>query len=189
MTDDDQREPTTIADAEDAMHNVNLDQLQQTIDKAHTDPGALRQPVNLDGQWQTEQGNPQFRGTITYPAGEVEFACDFPPPMGGSGAAPNPLAYCLWGGIACYAMTYATEAAREGIELTALRGTITTEVDQTRALGVTDNPPVEQITWSLQVQANAPDEALDKLKDRADERCPGVDCMRNPIALTTELGR
>jgi hypothetical protein len=76
------------------VHNVNLDQLQQTINKAHADPGALRQPVNLDGQWQTEQGAAQFRGRITYPAGEVEFACDFPPPMGGSGAAPNPLAYC-----------------------------------------------------------------------------------------------
>jgi hypothetical protein len=38
------------------MHNVNLDQLQQTVDKAHADPGALRQPVNLDGQWQIAQG-------------------------------------------------------------------------------------------------------------------------------------
>ena len=169
------------------MHNVNLDQLQQTIDKARNDPGALRQPVDLAGQWQTEQGAAQFRGTITYPAGEVEFACDFPPPMGGGGTAPNPLAYCLWGGIACYAMTYATEAARAGIALTALRGTITTEIDQTRALGVTDNPPVEQVTWSLQVQADAPDAELDKIKDLADERCPGVYCMRNPIELTTNL--
>jgi uncharacterized OsmC-like protein len=168
------------------MHNVNLDQLQQTIDKARTDPAALRQPVDLDGHWQT-QGGPQFRGTISYPAGEVEFACDFPPPMGGSGAAPNPLAYCLWGGIACYAMTYATEAARDGIELTALHATITTEVDQTRALGVTDNRPVEQITWTLQVQADARDEELDKIKKRADERCPGVYCMRNPIALNTSI--
>jgi hypothetical protein len=125
------------------IHNVDLTELEQTIDQARNDPGALRQPVNLDGQWQTEQGSAQFRGTISYPAGEVEFACDFPPPMGGSGAAPNPLAYCLWGGIACYAMTYATEAARDGIELTALRGTIRTEVDQTRALGVTDKPPVK----------------------------------------------
>ena len=33
-------------------------------------------------------------------------------------------------------MTFATEAAREGIELRALRGVITTEVDQSRALGV-----------------------------------------------------
>lgn len=169
------------------MHNVDLIALEQTIDKARTDPGALRQPVNLGGQWHTEQGSPQFRGTITYPAGEVEFACDFPPPMGGSGAAPNPLAYCLWGGVACYAMTYATEAARDDIALTALRGTITTEVDQTRALGVTDNPPVEQVTWALQVEADAPDEMLQQLKARADERCPGVYCMTNPIALITEV--
>lgn len=169
------------------MHNVDLTALQQTVDKARTDPAALRQPVDLGGQWHIEQGSPQFRGTITYPAGEVEFACDFPPPMGGSGAAPNPLAYCLWGGIACYAMTYATEAARDDIALTALRGTITTEVDQTRALGVTDNPPVEQVTWSLQVEADAPDETLQQLKARADERCPGVYCMTHPVALTTEL--
>jgi hypothetical protein len=27
------------------MHNVNLAEFEQTIDKAHNDPGALRQPV------------------------------------------------------------------------------------------------------------------------------------------------
>ncbi len=169
------------------MPNVNLAALEQTIEKGRADPAALRQPVNLGGQWQTEQGAPQFRGTISYPSGEVEFACDFPPPLGGNGAAPNPLAYCLWGGIACYAMTYATEAARDNVALTALRGTITTEIDQTRSLGITDNPPVEQVTWSLQVESDAPDEALQQIKARADQRCPGVYCMRNPIALTTEL--
>lgn len=84
-------------------------------------------------------------------------------------------------------MTYATEAARDGIQLTALRGTITTEVDQTRALGVTDNPPVERVTWALQVEADAPEEALQQVKARADERCPGVYCMTNPIPLTTNL--
>lgn len=169
------------------MHNVNLAELEQTIDKARHDPGALRQPVELGGQWQIEHGTPQFRGTISYPTGEVEFACDFPPPMGGNGLAPNPLAYCLWGGIACYAMTYATEAARDDVQLAALRGTITTEIDQTRSLGVTDNPPVEQVTWSLHVEADAPDEVLQRVKARADERCPGVYCMRNPIHLTTQL--
>ena len=24
--------------------------------------------------------------------------------MGGTGSAPNPLAYCFWGGMACYAL-------------------------------------------------------------------------------------
>lgn len=107
--------------------------------------------------------------------------------MGGNGAAPNPLAYCFWGGLACYAMTYAIEAARERVPLTALRGTVTTEVDQTRALGVTDHPPVEQITWELDVEADASAEVIERLKTQADQRCPGVYCITNPIPLTTRV--
>ncbi|PZS20875.1 MAG: disulfide bond formation regulator, partial [Pseudonocardiales bacterium] len=38
-----------------------------------------------------------------------------------------------------------------------------------------------------QVESDELDEVLQKIKTRADERCPGVYCMRNPIALTTEL--
>lgn len=89
----------------------------------------MRQPVALSGDWRVAEGGPRFRATVHYPLGEVDLLCDFPAPLGGTGSAPNPLVYCLWGGIACYAMTYALEAAREGIELRALRGTITTEVD------------------------------------------------------------
>ena len=85
------------------MHNVNVESLLQTAEQGTADPAALRQPVELAGEWQTREGTPQFQG--------------FPPQLGGSGSAPNPLAYCLWGGLACYAMTFATEAAREGVEL------------------------------------------------------------------------
>jgi len=83
------------------MHNVNTDALQQTIAKAEQDPGALKQRVSFDGEWQTQEGQPQFRATIPVPNGEpFEFVADFPPPMGGTGSAPNPLAYCFWGGLA-----------------------------------------------------------------------------------------
>lgn len=171
------------------MHNVDVGSLLRTIEQGAADPTVLRQPVELSGEWQTHAGAPQFRGRIPYPGGEVEFSCDFPPQLGGNGAAPNPLAYCLWGGLACYAMTFAVEAAREGVELHALRGTITTEVDQSRALGLTDNPPVEAITWALEIEADAPQQAIDELKQRADARCPGVYCIRNPIDLTTSVSR
>ena len=171
------------------MQNVNRQALEATARQATTDPAAARQQVSLAGEWQHEQGAPQFRGTIPYPGGEVEFSCDFPPPMGGSGAAPNPLAYCFWGGLACYAMTYALEAAREGVELTALRATVGAEVDLSRALGVSERPPVEGIEWSLEVESDASDEVLDRLKALADERCPGAYCVRNPIPLETRVAR
>ncbi len=117
----------------------------------------------------------------------VIFEADFPPPMGGTGSAPNPLAYCFWGGLACYAMTYAQEAARQGVQLRSMRARIETEVDMTRALGVTDNAPVERIDWTLDVDADAPREKLEELKRIADEHCPGVYCVRNPVELTTHL--
>lgn len=79
-----------------------------------------------------------FRASNPVPNGEpVIFEADYPPSMGGTGVAPNPLAYCFWGGMPCYAMTYAQEAARQGIELRTLRARTEAQVDMTRALGVT----------------------------------------------------
>jgi uncharacterized OsmC-like protein len=52
---------------------------------------------------------------------------------------------------------------------------------------VTDNPPVERIDWHLEVDADAPREKLEELKRIADEHCPGVYCLRNPVELTTVL--
>jgi uncharacterized OsmC-like protein len=169
------------------MHNVNLDAVEESAARAGSEPEALRQHVELAGDWQTQEGAAQFRASIPYPLGEIEFSADFPPPLGGTGSAPSPLAYCFWGGLACYAMTFATEAARAGVELKALHGTVETDVDLTRSLGVGDNPPVEEIRWTLEVEADAPAEVIDRLKRQADERCPGVYCIRNPIALETRV--
>jgi len=170
------------------MHNVNTKALDATLAKACQDPTTLKQQVSFDGGWQTEEGQPQFRATIPVPNGDpVVFEADFPPPMGGTGSAPNPLAYCFWGGLACYAMTYAQEAARQGVELRSMRARTEAEVDMSRALGVTDNAPVQHIEWHLEVDADAPREKLEELKRIADDHCPGVYCLRNPIELTTHL--
>jgi uncharacterized OsmC-like protein len=169
------------------MHNVNLEALEQTAERARTDPSAVVQDVEFGGEWNSG-GGVQFSAVIPVPNGEpVAFEADFPPPMGGTGAAPNPLAYCFWGGLACYAMTFAQEAARRGVELRSLRARVEARVDQSRALGVSDRPPVEHIDWHLDVDAEATAERLDEIKAFADERCPGAYCVRNPIELRTHL--
>jgi len=60
-------------------------------------------------------------------------------------------------------------------------------VDQSRALGVSDRPPVERIDWHLEVDADAPAEVLRELRRFADDHCPGAFCIRNPIDLHTHL--
>jgi hypothetical protein len=96
------------------VHNVNVGALQKTIATAKDDATAVRQTVGFSGEWQTG-GGPQFRATIQVPNGDpVTFQADFPPPMGGTGSAPNPLAYCFWGGMACYAMTLRPRGRQAG---------------------------------------------------------------------------
>ena len=63
------------------------------------------------------------------------------------------------------------------------------EVDQSRALGLDDLPPVEHVHWRLEVDADAPEQTIDELKERADARCPGVYCLRNPISLATTVSQ
>ncbi len=170
------------------MHNVNTEALKATIARATAEPTAVRQAINLDGTWQTAAGEPQFRTQIPLPDGrQVSFEADFPPPMGGSGAAPNPLAYCFWGGLACYAMSFAQEAALAGVEIRALRATVGTEVNLAYALGVGQAPPVEHIDWTLEVEADADAERLAELKAGADAHCPGAYCIRNPVDLRTSV--
>ncbi len=169
------------------MQNLNLEAVEESAAKARQEPAALQQNVSLGGEWELTEGQPQFRGRIPYPHGEIEFTADFPPPLGGTGAAPSPLAYCFWGGLACYAMTFATEAAREGIEVSRLHATVEATVDMAPALGATDSPPVEQIRWTLDVKTDVDAATLERLKQQADDRCPGAYCIRNPIELVTEV--
>jgi uncharacterized OsmC-like protein len=170
------------------MHNVNVEALEQTAATARANPAAVVNHVAFEGAWQTTPGAPQFRATIPVPNGAaVVFEADYPPPMGGNGVAPNPLAYCFWGGLACYAMTYAQEAARRGIELRGLRARVETDLDLSRALGVSDRPPVERIDWHLEVEADAAPELLDELRAASDAHCPGAYCIRNPIDLHTHV--
>ena len=116
------------------------------------------------------------------------FEADFPPPMGGTGSAPNPLAYCFWGGLACYAMSYAQEAARAGVELRgAARPRRGAGRHEPRARRERQRPPVERIDWQLDVDADAHAEQLAEIKQLADDHCPGAYCIRNPIDLHTHV--
>lgn len=169
------------------MGNVDLEAIDRTRGAIAGDEARARNPVDLGGTWDVTGAGPQFRGTIPFPQGEVEFACDFPPPLGGKGRAPNPLAYCLWGGIACYAMTFATEAASEGVEIRGLTARVTADVDVRRPLGISDAPPVEGLTWTLDVDSDAPPEEIERLRVLADAHCPGHYCITNPVPLETRV--
>jgi putative membrane protein len=73
------------------MHNVNTEAFEQSFAEAEQDPGAFKQHLSFDGEWQTQEGQPQFRFTIPVPDDEAfVFEADFAPDGWGRLSAEPP---------------------------------------------------------------------------------------------------
>ena len=167
------------------MHNVNVEAVERTAARAAAEPSSVVQRVAFAGDWQASEGAPQFRAENPVPNGRLRSR--LPAADGRDGIRAQSARVLLLGRAGGYGMTFAQEAARRGVELRALHARVEADVDQSRALGVSDRPPVERIDWHLEVDADAAAEVLEALRRFADDHCPGAFCIRNPIDLHTHV--
>jgi uncharacterized OsmC-like protein len=172
-----------------ANHNVRVDQIDQTKSAASDDASAARLDINLSGDWNVDPSAVQFSGTVGFPQGETTFEADFPSFLGGDGRAPTPLAYCFYGAMCCYGATFAMQAAMAGVPLTSLRITLSLSVDFRAALGLGDVPPLDEFRFDVEVETDASDEDVQRVKKLADERCPAIWAMENPVPYTTTVSK
>ncbi|MDP9266499.1 MAG: OsmC family protein [Chloroflexota bacterium] len=171
------------------MHNVRVENARRTAEKASTDPGAAQVKVDLVGEWRVEESRPQFGGTVKFPQGETVFEADFPAFLSGDGRAPSPLIYCFWGALSCYASTFAMQAAVAGLALKGLRARLRLNVDFRGALGVADVEPLDEFRFEIEVQTDASDADVARVKRLADERCPAIWAMDHQVRHTTAVRR
>lgn len=171
------------------IHNVRVDNAMQTAERAKTDPAAAQMKVDLAGEWRVDETKPQFGGVVKFLKGETVFESDFPPFLSGDGRAPSPLIYCFWGALSCYASTFAMHAAIAGIRIKALRSRLRLNVDFRGALGAADIVPLDTFRFELEVETDASDADLARVKQLADERCPAIWAMDHPVPHTTEVRR
>ncbi|MEW6366560.1 MAG: OsmC family protein [Acidobacteriota bacterium] len=170
-------------------NNVNMTGMMAFVEQAKSDPAVLKKQKRVDGVWNLAEGQPQFAATLAYPAGERTLETDLPPFMGGAGLAPDPIQYCLFGLAACFAGTFVSLAAMDGVTLSSLRVIAENQLDLTRPMGLGDKPVVEKVTLRLLVESDADDARLQELERLARERCPGVYCLTQPIPLETRVER
>lgn len=163
------------------MHNVKVDAINAAATAATTDPESAAVRMHLGGTWNTDADHVQFSGEVDYPEGIVTLTADFPSLLGGEGRAPSALAYCFYGAMCCYASTYATQAAMEGVEIDELTITLDVGVDFRTALGVGDHVPMTAFQFHLEVASDASEDELDRIKELSDERCPAIWAMNNPV--------
>ena len=168
------------------MRNVNAKAAGDFVEQVKKDPSVARKHKQVDGAWDFSEGQPQFRAVLGFPKGEVELRCELPAFAGGWGTSPDPIQYCLFGMAACYATTFASAAAAEGVDLSTLKVRAENDIDLRKQIGRSKDPIVQRVKFTVEAEG-APRAVLERLKQHADERCPGVECVTRSIPLETVL--
>jgi len=172
-----------------AINNVNLEQLNQTVEEAKVDPAKAKRVTRVEGRWNMEGGRPQFSGVLKYESGQVTVDADQPTALGGGGHLPGPLHYCMYGLAACYAATFASMAAMIDVPLRKLEVAAEGHFNFSRVFGLSDAPALEQVRITLTVDADADQAKLDELEQLARQRCPAVYVLSHQVPLIAEVKR
>src|SRR3990167_8259007 len=168
------------------LNNINLDKAGAFVEEVKADKSKAIKIKKVEGSWNFIEGKPQFASTLEHPKGVTVIEADGPPFMGGSGIKPDPVQYCLFGLAACFAQTFASIAAEKGIKLDKLKVTAENKVNLSRALGLSNEPIVERVKLLVEV-SDVDKDKLKEIEQLAEERCPGVYCLTNPIKLDVEI--
>jgi uncharacterized OsmC-like protein len=83
--------------------------------------------------------------------------------------------------MCCYGATFATQAAMAGVELRKLRVSLRLAVDFRTALGLGEFPPLDRFVFDVEVETDASDDEVQRVKQLAEERCPAIWAMNNPV--------
>ncbi len=75
----------------------------------------------------------------------------------------------------------------ENVRLKKLEISVVGNLDVSRVLGLSDNPIVEEVKFSVKVDSDADEDKIDKLKKLAEERCPAIYCLTNPVSVTIDV--
>jgi uncharacterized OsmC-like protein len=170
-----------------AMNHINLEAVKSFAEEVKQDPAKSKKVKKVECSWNFDEKKPQMESKLQHPKGETALHSDFAPFMGGSGSAPDPIQYCLFGLAACFAGTFMSTATVMGIRIRGLRVSAENSLDFGKTIGLTKNPITEKVRIVAEVKSDASKGQLKEVENLARERCPGVFCLVNPIPLELEL--
>jgi uncharacterized OsmC-like protein len=168
------------------VNRINLDRLKDTIQKIEEDPSKAKKITRIEGEWVLDNVDvPSFRAEIQ----KFTIEADQPIILGGGGTQPSPMHYCLYGIAVCVAATFATVAAMERIELKKMRVAVEDNINFPKVLGIADKPIIEEVKLKITVASDSGEEKIRQLMRMAEDRCPAVFCLTNPVKVTVEVAK
>ena len=129
-----------------------------------------------------------LRFRVEGPKGHV--TSDMSESVGGGATAPTPAWLQRAALASCDATLVAMEAARDGIELTDLTVTVDSDSDFRGILGVDDGIHPGPLAVRVRIQvaaANATEDQLREIVQRAESRSPVRDALERGVSMTTEI--
>ena len=170
-----------------SLNNFNMEAMAKFMEEVKENPEAAKKRKRVEGQWVFEEGKAQFQAKLEFKGGEQVLEAEFAPFMGGRGKRPDPIQYCLFGMASCYVGTFVAIASMQGVELEKLSISVENSVDLSKTLGLSENRIIEGVDVTFRIRTDAPKEKIEAIEKLAQERCPGVYCLTNPIKLETKI--
>ncbi len=175
-------------------HGVDVEQLTETIETVSERPDVGQFRFYAETEW-TEALRSITSIAAFDQAGdrvrtrEFRVEGDEPEQILGERTAPNAVELLLAAIGSCLSVGYAANAAAMGIELDDLRFELSGEVDLRGFLGISEDVRAgyEEVTVTTYVDADAPAEELETLRERVEATSPLVDSVTNEVPLQTEL--
>jgi len=169
------------------VNNVNVSALEQVTKEAETDKSKVKRTQQVNGEWLLEEGGPQFKAEVSFEGGKIVLESDQPKNLGGGGTRPGPLHYCFFGLVSCYTATFATMASQMDIKLSKLSAKLEGDLNFSRVFGLSQEPVMEEIRITLEVESDAPREKLEEVERLAYERCPAIFALTERVKLNTMM--
>jgi uncharacterized OsmC-like protein len=166
---------------------VNLSAIVKFAGEVQKDPKLAVKEKSVAGECNFARGQPHITATLEFPQGKLNLASDQPPFFGGSGCAPDPLLYCLFGTASCFAGTLMVIMAQRKLQVDALNITAKNRLNLRRSLGLGDAPVVEGVWIEMTYRGAASESDMNNALKEALETCPGVYCLMYPIPVKAEI--
>jgi uncharacterized OsmC-like protein len=176
------------------IHGIDVEQLTETIGTVTENPEIGQFRFHAETEWtealRSVTSIAEFdRAGERIRTREFHVEGDEPEQILGDRTAPNAVELLLAALGSCLSVGYAANAAAMGIELDDLRFELSGEVDLRGFLGISEDVRAgyEEVTVTTYVDADAPAEELETLRERVEATSPLVDSVANEVPLETDL--
>jgi len=117
-----------------------------------------------------------------------KFIISEPVHVGGQNCAPSPLEFLLSGAVGCYAAVFAFYAARMGIAYDSFEAVARSDFDvRGHMIEGAPSSAFQKVTIAMRIVSDAPEAVLKEVERLATAGRPGLNTLRDPVPVTTEL--